>query len=107
MSTQNWSNQPITPFGFYCQHVLPLVYDESLSYYETLCKIQAKLNEVIKTQNDLQDAFEQMLEWVNKQLKMYAEDILNDMLDKGQLLVELSYIAESKTLNMIFGKAGE
>ena len=104
MSTQNWGNQPITPFGFYCQHVLPLVYDESLSYYETLCKIQAKLNVVIKTQNDLQDAFQSMLEWVNTKLKEYATETLMEMLDKGQLLVELSYIAETKTLNMVFGK---
>ena len=24
---------------FYCQKVLPLVYDDSLSYYETICKV--------------------------------------------------------------------
>ena len=48
-----------------------------------------------------------MLEWVNAQLKDYAEEILNDMLDKGQLLVALNYIAESKTLNMIFSKVVE
>lgn len=100
----NWENIKITPFNFYCQHVLPLVYDESLSYYEVLCKIQSKLNEVIKSQNDLQDAFKSMLEWVNNQLKIYTEEILNEMLDKGQLLVELKYIAETKTLKMIFGK---
>lgn len=85
MSTQNWSNQPITSFGFYCQHVLPLVYDESLSYYETLCKLQAKLNEVIKTQNDLQDAFQSLLDWVNTQLEQYAKDQLNEWLDDGTL----------------------
>ena len=101
----NWENIKITPFNFYCQHVLPLVYDESLSYYEVLCKIQSKLNEVIKSQNDLQDAFKSMLEWVNNQLKIYTEEILNEMLDKGQLLVKLKYIAETKTLKMIFGKA--
>lgn len=104
MNSNEWVNKPITPFSFYCQHVLPLVYDESLSYYETLCKIQYKLNEVIATQNDLQDAFQSMLEWVNTKLKEYAKEILMGMLDKGQLLVELSYIAETKTLNMVFGK---
>lgn len=31
--------------------ILPLVYDESLSYYEVLCKFSAKLNEVIETIN--------------------------------------------------------
>ena len=34
-------------FYFWCQKVLPLVYDESLSYYEVLCKVVAKLNELI------------------------------------------------------------
>lgn len=32
---------------FYCYKILPLVYDDSLSYYESICKFQAKLNEVI------------------------------------------------------------
>ena len=31
----------------YVQKVLPLVYDESLSYYEVLCKMKTKLNETI------------------------------------------------------------
>lgn len=100
----SWENKQIQPFTFYCQEILPLVYDESLSYYETLCKIQAKLNEVIKTQNNLQDSFQSMIEWVNTKLKEYTTETLKAMLDKGQLLVELSYIAETKTLNMVFGK---
>lgn len=33
-------------FKFWCQKVLPLVYDDSLSYYETLCKVVAYLNEI-------------------------------------------------------------
>lgn len=36
---------------FYCQKVLPLIYDESLSYYEVLCKIKVKLNELIDSDN--------------------------------------------------------
>ena len=38
-----------------CQKVLPLVYDESLSYYEVLCKVIQKLNELIKTNNNIRD----------------------------------------------------
>lgn len=38
----------INPFRFWCQKVLPLVYDDSLSYYETLCRVVDKLNEVIE-----------------------------------------------------------
>ena len=35
-------------FTFWCQKVLPLVYDNSLSYYEVLCKVVEYLNQVIK-----------------------------------------------------------
>ena len=38
-----------------CQKVLPLVYDESLSYYEVLCKVIQKLNELIKINNNIRD----------------------------------------------------
>lgn len=38
-----------------CQKVLPLVYDESLSYYEVLCKVMQKLNELIKINNNIRD----------------------------------------------------
>ena len=37
----------IEKLKFYCQKILPLVYDDSLSYYETICKVAAKLNEVV------------------------------------------------------------
>lgn len=41
-------------FGtYYCQKVLPLVYDDSLSYYEVLCKVRTKLNEMIDYLNNL------------------------------------------------------
>lgn len=33
-------------FRYWAQKVLPLVYDESLSYYEILCKIIEKINEI-------------------------------------------------------------
>lgn len=38
-----------------CQKVLPLVYDESLSYYEVLSKVIQKLNELIKINNNIRD----------------------------------------------------
>ena len=38
-------------FKFYAQKVLPLVYDDSLSYYEVLAKLTSKINEVIETFN--------------------------------------------------------
>lgn len=45
-------------FRFWCHKVIPLVYDDSLSYYEFLCKVMQKLNEVI----DLLNAHSQEIE---------------------------------------------
>lgn len=45
-------------FHFHAHPVLPLVYDDSLSYYEVLCKVVTKLNEAIKLVNELQENVE-------------------------------------------------
>ena len=42
---------PVGRFG--CFKVLPLVFDEALSYYEVLCKLRSSLNEVIEQANSL------------------------------------------------------
>lgn len=41
----------ISPFIFWCQKVMPAVLDDSLSFYEVLCKLTAKLNAAIETIN--------------------------------------------------------
>lgn len=47
-----------------CAKVLPTVYDDSLSYYENLCKLTEKMNEIITVMND---SFETMVrEQINK-----------------------------------------
>lgn len=38
----------VLPLRFWSQKVLPLVYDDSLSYYEVLNKVVFKLNELIE-----------------------------------------------------------
>lgn len=42
---------PIKPLNFWVQKVIPLVYDDSLSYYEVLSKVADKLNELIEIVN--------------------------------------------------------
>lgn len=54
------------------QKVLPAVYDDSLSYYELLAKIQEKLNESIANINNLN-------EWQDAQDEVMAE--LNQMVE--------------------------
>ena len=43
----NGASKEFTEFKFWCQKVLPLVYDDSLSYYEVLCKVVAYLNDIV------------------------------------------------------------
>ncbi len=50
----------LRPFRFWCQKVLPLVYDESLSYYELLCKVVDYLN---KTMEDVDQMITDMGEF--------------------------------------------
>ena len=45
----------LKPFRFWCQKVLPLTYDESLSYYELLCKCVDYINKCIEDLNLLNE----------------------------------------------------
>lgn len=45
---------------FSCFKVLPLIFDEALSYYEVLCKLRTNLNEVIDEANALVDAVQDL-----------------------------------------------
>lgn len=59
----------IAPFNrVYCQKILPAVFDDSLSYYELVCKIQEKMNEIIEYFNN-QDSTTEELEAMVSALK--------------------------------------
>ena len=45
-------NVKVRPMWFWSHKVLPLVYDDSLSYYEVIGKLVHKTNEVIDAIND-------------------------------------------------------
>ena len=61
----------------WCHKVLPLVYDDSLSYYEVLCKVRAKINEVIDLtaeQNDvIEEAVQEITDWETTTDEKYNE----------------------------------
>lgn len=74
----------ITPLGFFVQAVLPLVYDDSLSYYEVLSKIAHKLNEVITSldQNNIQvteitNAYNAFVEYITTREIAFEENVDN------------------------------
>ena len=51
-------------FRFWCQKILPAVYDDSLSYYELLNKVVEYLNNVIKKYNTMVDAVNTNTEYI-------------------------------------------
>ena len=67
----------IEKFRFWCQKVLPLVYDDSLSYYETLCKITNTLNEVIENINNIPGYISELLS--EEELKNILGTLLNQL----------------------------
>lgn len=50
----------IYPLRVWVQHVLPLVYDDSLSCYELLCKVTDKINQLINNNNVLPEYIKQV-----------------------------------------------
>ena len=51
----------ISELKYWCCKVLPLVYDDSLSYYEVLCKVSEKLNEVITNNNNIPEYIKELV----------------------------------------------
>ena len=49
----------VSKFRFIAHKVMPLVFDESLSYYEFLCKVLQKLNEVIDNEDNQNQVLQQ------------------------------------------------
>lgn len=70
----------IHPIHFFTQKILPLVYDDSLSYYEVLAKLTSKINEVITNVND------NLADYIRAALP--------------EIFVNAFYDAEDKTINL-------
>ena len=54
------NNFEFKTFRFWCYKVLPLVYDDSLSYYEVLCKVVKYINDLIEADKILSDELEEL-----------------------------------------------
>ena len=73
---QNYDGIPY--LRFWCQKVLPAVYDQSLSYYEVLCKLAAFLNKMVEELEKMQDnidalhkAYKDLQDWVNAEIARF------------------------------------
>ena len=84
-------------FRFWCQKVLPLVYDDSLSYMELLAKVVNYLNNTIsdvanaeENISKLANAYEELQDYVNEyfdnlDVTSEVENILDRMATDGTL----------------------
>ena len=87
-----YSNQ--SKLRFWCQMVLPLVYDDSLSYMELLNKVVAYLNNTIKDVGScetnielLLDAFKSLQDYVNEiveDISPLIEEKIDEMIESGE-----------------------
>lgn len=74
-------------FRFWCFKVLPLVYDDELSYYEVICKCVDYINNLIENDKAISNDVEQLKqemkkvqEWINNYDTSFAESIIREYL---------------------------
>lgn len=110
-------NSPQT-FRFWCQKVLPLVYDDSLSYYELLCKVVDYLNKTmedvdtaVQDVENLNSAFGSLENHVNasetallqayNDLQDYVNTYFNNLDVQEEINNKLDVMAEDGTLDTL------
>lgn len=72
----------VSPVRYWVHKILPLVYDDSLSYYEVLSKVTKVLNELIENNNNIPDYVSQMIrEYISSgAIGEVVRDILADFM---------------------------
>lgn len=87
----------IKELKFWVQKVLPLVYDDSLSYYELLDKVVRKLNEVIDLVNGIDDT---IVSEVNSIMNKWIEDGTFEELINQTVLTNLNTKIDNTTAEL-------
>lgn len=84
---------PYEPIKFWCFKVLPLVYDDSLSYYEVLCKVRDKLNEMLKSMSELDDTIKSLQEAI-AQIQKWIDDFDTSVIENwiNEHLASMFYV---------------
>lgn len=81
----------VKPLRYWVQHILPLVYDDSLSYMELLGKVVNTLNEVVKNNNLLPD---------------YIMELIKEYISSGEIEKVLAEVLSNYMLNVKFPPSG-
>lgn len=88
----------LSPFRFWCQKTLPLVYDDSLSYYELLCKVVNYINNLITDVAAAEDNVDKLLTAYN-QLQEYVNNYFDGEDFQQKIDDSLDRYAEDGTLS--------
>lgn len=89
---------------FWCMKVLPTIYDDSLSYYEVLCKIGQKLNTTLANLITLGDDFDTLEADITKKLQDFLTQYRADLKEvQDEVTATLAgYDAEIKKVQQDF-----
>ena len=86
----------LSTFKFWCYKVLPLVYDDSLSYYEVLCKVVDYINKLIEQDKifgselvKLKEDLTTVQNWIDNYDTSYAKEILEKFI-ANMIYVDIS-----------------
>lgn len=70
----------LSELRFYCYKVLPLVYDESLSYYEVLCKMRDYINKMLGDIKELESVYQDLEEYIAEYFEEHGvEDLIREI----------------------------
>ena len=101
-------------FGFWCYKVLPLVYDDSLSYYEVLCKVVKYINGLIDQDKiigeelgKLQGELAEVEAWIAAFDTEVAERIIREALDNLTGVLFTSTIGDGEDAATVINAAVE
>ena len=90
---------PMRPLKFWTQKIIPLIYDDSLSYLEMLGKVKSKLNELINYYNTLKDEIPKeaqgMYEEISARLEADLQTAINSLNDA--LTADIADLNDAKT----------
>lgn len=87
-------------FKFWCQRVLPMVYDDSLSYYEVLTKVVHYINNIIETLNNIGADTTKMYEAYNL-LQGYVNEYFDNLDVQSEIDNKLDKMVSDGTLSSI------
>ena len=111
----NANYKDLSEFRFWCFKVLPLVYDDELSYYEVICKCVDYINNLIENDKAISNEVEQLKqemkqvqELIDKYDTSFAESIIREYLatmifitisDSGYIVYNIPANWQSITFN--------